>query len=93
MPLSQNESEPETIDMKISSDYRLNFMQSDFHNNSLAFGLVLKQRHKGLGNDLLSTTNGKDSIPQARCLLLVRILTVAETMSGVSIPPLVVNPM
>ena len=93
MPLSQNESEPETIDMKISSDYRFNFMQSDFHNNSLAFGLVLKQRHKGLGNDLLSTTNGKDSIPQERCLLLVRILTVVETVSGVSIPPLVVNPM
>ena len=71
----QNESKRETIHMKISSDYRFNFMQSDFHNNSLAFGLVLKQRHKGLENDLLSTTNGKDSVPQERCLLLVRIFT------------------
>ena len=63
------------ICMKISCDYRFNLMQNDFHDNSLAFGLVLKQRHKGLGNDLLSTTNGKDSIPQKRCLLLIRILT------------------
>ena len=50
-------------------------MQNDFHNNSLAFELVLKQRHKELGNDLLSTTKMKDSIPQKRCLRLLRILT------------------
>ena len=49
--------------------------ESYFHNNGFAFGLVLKKRHKGLGNKLLSTTNGKDSVPKERCLFLVRILT------------------
>ena len=45
--------------------------ESHFHK----FRLILKQRHKGLGNELLSTTKGKDGVPQERCLLIVQILT------------------
>ena len=64
MSPSQNESKRVNIHMEISSGLQVEFHanKSHLHINGFAFGLVLKQRHKGLGNDLLSTTNGKDSV-------------------------------
>ena len=75
--LCQNESKRKTTHenyLRLQVQFHAN--ESYFRNNGFTFGLVLKERHKELGNDLLSTTNGnKDSVPKERCLLVVRILT------------------
>ena len=74
LSLCQNEPQRKTIEMKISSKYGFNFMEMKVIFITMVSHNA-KKRHEGLGNDLLGTTNGKDSVPQEQCLLFVQILT------------------